>query len=59
MLADQQQTPYAEMDPISQALVDVIKELKELDMPEKKAAYCELYNMQAAELENFIHALIW
>ena len=59
LLADQQQTPYAEMDPISQALVDVIKELKELDTPEKKAAYCELYNMQAAELENFIYALTW
>lgn len=56
LLADQQQTPYAEMDPISQALVDVIKEL---DTPEKKAAYCELYNMQAAELENFIYALTW
>lgn len=59
LLSRQQQTPYEKMDPISQSLVDVIRELKELDTPEKKAAYCERYNMQAAELESFIHALTW
>ena len=59
LLSRQQQTPYEKMDPISQALVDVIRELKELDTPVKKAAYCERYNMQAAALESFIHALTW
>lgn len=52
-----QHTSYAAMDPLSQALLDVVGELKALDTPEKKAAYCEKYGMRPSELESFIHAL--
>lgn len=57
LLPRRPQTPYKAMDLLSQALVDVVKELKTLDTPEKKTAYCEKYGMRPSELESFIHAL--
>lgn len=57
LLPRMQQTPYKTMDPLSQALVDVIEAIKALDTPGKKTAYCEKYGMRPSELESFIHAL--
>lgn len=57
LLPRRRQIPYEAMDPLSQALADVVEELKALDTPGKKTAYCEKYGMRPSELESFIHAL--
>ena len=42
--------PYEDLDPLSQALVDFVREL------EKKTAYCEAHDWNVEELERMIQA---
>lgn len=46
--------PYEDLDPLSQALVDLARELESLDTVEKKAAYCEAHGWKADELDHMI-----
>lgn len=46
--------PYEDLDPLSQALVDLVRELDGLDTVEKKAAYCETHGWNVDELERMI-----
>lgn len=46
--------PYEDLDPLSQALVDLARELASLDTVEKRAAYCEAHGLAADELDRMI-----
>lgn len=46
--------PYEDLDPLSQALVDLTRELEGLDTVEKKAAYCAAHGWEADELYRLI-----
>ncbi len=48
--------PYEDLDPLSQALVDFVRELDRLDTAEKKTAYCEAHDWNVEELERMIQA---
>lgn len=50
-------TPYEKLDPLSQGVVDYILELKALDTPEKKAAFCKASNLTLEQLEDHIRAM--
>lgn len=50
-------TPYEELDLLSQGIVDYIRELKALDTPEKKAAYCKASGLTLEQLEEHIRAM--
>lgn len=45
--------PYEDLDPLSQALVDLARELDSLDTVEKRA-YCEAHGLAADELDRMI-----
>ena len=47
---------YEDLDPLSQSLVDFVRELDDLDTVEKRAAYCEAHDWNAEELERMIQA---
>ncbi len=48
--------PYEDLDPLSQSLVDLARELDNLDTVEKKTAYCEAHGWNVEELERMIQA---
>ena len=54
---EQRDTPHEDLDPLSQALVDYVAELRALDTPEKKAAYCEKSGITLAQLTDHIRAM--
>lgn len=54
---DRHDIPYEDLDPLTQALVDLARELDSLDTVEKKAAYCAVHGWEADELDCFIKAL--
>lgn len=46
--------PYEDLDPLSQSLVGLARELDSLDTVEKRAAYCEAHGLAADELDCMI-----
>lgn len=57
LLPKMRQLRYEDMDPLSQALVGVVEELKALDTPERRAAYCKRTGLAAEQLEAYIRAM--
>jgi len=51
---DRHDIPYEDLDPLSQSLVDLVRELESLDTVEKKTAYCEAHDWGADELDRMI-----
>lgn len=50
-------TPYEALDPLSQSIVDVARELDALDTAGKRADYCARHGLDADGLEAFIRAV--
>ena len=50
-------TPYEELDPISQSVMDLVHELEALDTAGRRADYCERHSLDADGLEAFIRAV--
>lgn len=51
---DRHDIPYEDLDPLSQSLVDLVRELDGLNTVEKKAAYCGTHGWEADELDRMI-----
>ncbi len=49
--------PYEDLDPLSQAMMDLVYELEALDTVEKKAAYCEKADLDLDGLERFVRSI--
>lgn len=57
LLPRMRQLHCEDMDPLSQALVGVVEELKALDTPERRAAYCKGTGLAEEQLEAYIQAM--